>query len=163
MEYKNYEDAVNSKEVFFQVAYYDRTEDYTSSTTIRNFSNKGEAENLIEQLKEENEKLFQTMLDVYGQYGITEDNYKDCYEWNRVQDEVDRRNLSKSNSLLFRYSPDNVGYSFIKLYERDLEQERKEEEEALDAMEEQDYGPYGGAFRDTDDYYSWKEGAAFFR
>lgn len=42
----------------------------------------------------------------------------------------------------------------------DIDEEYYEDEPYKEREEE---GPYGGAFRDWNDYYSWREGPGFFR
>lgn len=163
MEYKNFNEAAGVGGTFFQVCFYDRREEYSGVKKTRYFSTEVEADNAIRDMESTNKDFFNLMLNVYGVYGINEDNYNDCNKWNWLLNKIDFDTLTELERHLFRYEESSVGYCFISKHQRNLEIEAEEE---YQSMSEEDTnrsdGPYGGAFRDYDDYYNWKEGPGFF-
>lgn len=164
MKYKDFNEAALSGETFCQVMYYDRREEYSGNRKSANFKTDKAAEEFIAKMREENEALFQKMLKLYSEYGVTEENYKDNYLWNSMNNKVDFHNLTNQERMLYRYDEDAVGYCFISKFARNLKDEERKEQEQYESMTEeeieemeQSQGPYGGAFADWDDFYNWKE------
>lgn len=159
MEFKDFNEAVASGRPFYQLAFYDRRFGYSDVLLYRYFSTKKELETELRRMDKENKKLFEKMLGLYGKYGVTENNYRDFNIWNMLVDIVDWGSLSDPEKHLFRFDKDRVGYCHVRYYRRDLKAERKQEK--MEMYEEEETGPYGGAFRDWDDYYYWREGKRY--
>lgn len=160
MEFKNFKEASDSGKVFYQLFYYDRREEYSGYRECEYYSTRVEAENRKREMEQVNKQMFNDMLDIYSVWGVTKDNYWDNYIWNEKIKDKYLDTLNDYGRRLFRYDKNAVGYCFIDIYERDLVQEEIDEQAEY---EEDDYedGPYGGAFRDEDDYNNWRFGPGF--
>lgn len=165
MEYKDFNEASKSGKTFYQVMFYDRREDYSGFRESVNFKTEQAADETIAKMKKVNEELFQEMLALYKEHGITEENYRDCDVWNWLIKKIDWDNIDKRKKRLFRFDKNAVGFCFIDKYERNTKREEREEQEKYENMtleekreEALSQGPYGGAFADWDDYHRWKEG-----
>ena len=85
--------------------------------------------------------------------GVIEDNgfsiefSVDIYEGLVTKEPLDRHIGDKVYDLIF----ESIEYNKEKLFNDDEEVGRCDKEE----------GPYGGAFRDWDDYYIWKNGSLY--
>lgn len=156
MEFKDFNEASNSNRPFYQVMFYDRLHEYSGELKGKYYSTKKEVEWELKRMGKVNKELFDKMLETYGKYGITAENYRGNDIWNYLTNKLPWDEMTRMEKYLFRYDENRVGYCFIRVYRRDLKEEEREEEMANNNGKED--GPYGGAFEDWYDFYRWKEG-----
>lgn len=115
--------AIEEQIPVWEIAFYDRRETYSSYRDSERYTDKDEAVKRVDEIKASNKLMFEEMLDVYKDYGVTSENYRDCMLWNRLlyNEKLKAYKSTLSDSELsklqryFRFKKDSVGYCFINM------------------------------------------------
>ena len=127
---------------FAQTFYYDRTEGGYPGQTNYNLD-LDKHEEFVKKVKHYNEKLKEAQKEALDELEIDEYSRRNYFYFNRVGDDI--------------------GIAHFHTYVRNQKTDEEERARQLQEIDEEETGPYGGAFRDQMDYIRWREGSGFIK
>lgn len=105
----------------YKVSFYDRTEQYKGNRSYRYFKTEEGAREFVRMMKVYNDRVVERMVEIYGKYGVTKENYKCNRVWNRILNKIDFEKVGDFERRLFHYEDDSVGYCHIDIFEKSEE------------------------------------------
>lgn len=158
--YVSFEEAKNSGKTFYQLRFQDKTQHPFLFSLLGKDKRPTEIPVGLQKYPFTNELLVKE-LHVAEELIAIMRNFNDRLRAaleDRVftMDEHDRRNFTYFNRI-----GDDHGFCYITNFTRDDWDESVQKEDPSDEDMEEDRGPYGGAFRDRDDYWKYRDSALY--